>query len=327
MDKVLFEIQEMLEYRTSNKHVDLYFEEERNEFTREPLMYIVDYICACADKDYTYYIQSDTEKKHPRTRTDLKEIDAWLCDEENFELIDKTLYRMMCLIYTSKLGTTAQALAGVIFNKVEFSQYQSRVKLASILMDAIATSPYVQIENTPDKIYFKPTIELDMERQREIAHLGHPLPMIYAPRVKNNKSVGYLTQRIPMLAGGPLKQHDKDICLDHFNRLNATEYTIELRMGQMYEPKFNPKAKVKKNGEWETILDIQKRKEQFDLMVSELPLKIGEMVKQGNRFYIPHYADNRIRTYAKAYHFNYQGAKWTKAAVQFKKKEIVKPEF
>lgn len=327
MSKELFAFQEELEYKTSNKHIDLYFEEERNDFTSEAITYMVDYIIACADKDYTYYLKADKECKHPRIRNDLKEIDTWICDEDNFKIIDKVIYRMMCLIYTTKGGTTAQALAGLIFNRVEFTEYQSRVKLASILMDAIATSSFVKIENTPDKIYFKPTIELSIERQREITQLGHPLPMIYAPRVRDNHSIGYRTQRIPMLAGGMLKQHDKDICLDHFNRLNSTQYCIELRMGQMHEPKFNPKAKVKKNGEWETILDIQKRKEQFDLMVSELPIKIGEMVKRGNRFYIPHYADNRIRTYAKAYHFNYGGAKWCKAAVQFKHKEIVTPEF
>lgn len=324
MDKVLFDLQQQLEYRTSNQHINLYFEEERNSFTLDPLMYLMDYMAECKSKDYTYQ-----KKGSPLTlvRHDLLEIDGWLCDEDNMETIDHILYRMMCLIYTTKGGVTAQALAGLVFNKVDFEEKQRRLKLASVFLDAIAVSEYVNIRNTPDKIYFEPTVELSMERQREITHLGHPLPMIYAPRVKDNRSLGYATHKIPMLAGGKLKQHDKDICLDHFNRLNATQYYIELRLGLMYQPTFHAEAKVKKNGEWETPEDIQKRKEQFDHMVAELPLKIGEMVKQGNRFYIPHYADNRIRTYAKAYHFNYQGAKWTKAAVQFKHKEIVKPEF
>ena len=112
MDKTLFDLQAQLEYRTSNKHIDLYFEEERNAFTVEPLMAIMDYMAECKSKDYTYQ-----KKGSPLTlvRHDLIEIDEWLCDEDNFETIDHILYKMMCLIYTTKGGVTAQALACLLY--------------------------------------------------------------------------------------------------------------------------------------------------------------------------------------------------------------------
>ena len=42
----------------------------------------------------------------------------------------------------------------------------------------------------------------------------------------------------------------------------------------------------------------------------------GSRVEQGNKFHICHKYDNRLRTYAKAYHFDYIGQKYSRALVQ-----------
>lgn len=331
MDKVLFAKQRELELRTANYHLDLYFEDDREEFIDKPMDYIFDYLTDCEDKDYEYEVSGET-----RIRNDLIEIDTWL-QELDFTFIQDTLFKMMTLIHSIPEhtgangqkygGVTAQALVGMIFNKLPMEDHTRKLKAAGIFLDAIASSPLVIIRNTMDKIYFQARTPLNAGKQKEIKSLGHPLPMLYPPKVKENSSVGFSSFRTSMIAGGSLKHHDKDICLDHFNRLNQMEFTCELRLGLMIEPKFSWEPKVKDSGEWEEQKDVIKRYEQFKRDKEEMPIKIREMVKLGNKFYIPHYADTRIRTYAKQHTFNYLGSKFAKGMVQFTVKEAVEGEW
>ncbi|CAL9963542.1 N4-like RNA polymerase [Vibrio phage D505] len=319
MDKFLLEQQRALELKTANYHADLYFEEEREDLIDKPMDYLFNYMADCEDKDYSYSTQGSNILKY---RDDLIEIDTWLQESDPKEL-ENILFKMMSSILTVKGGMTAQALAGMVFNRVDFEEPQRRLKLASIFMDAVVCSPNVTIRNTFDKIFFEPIVPVSANKRKDLELLGHPLPMLYPPKVKSNKSVGFNSFQTSMIAGGSLKYHDKDICLDHFNRLNAMEFTCELRLGMIVEPQFKNEAKCKDNGEWETPEEVIKRFEQFKRDKEELPVKIREMVKHGNRFYIPHYGDTRIRTYAKQHHFNYLGSKFAKGLVQFKEKELI----
>lgn len=310
-----------LELSTASNNINVLFEDVRTDLTSDPLYYMVNYIEEIANTNYDYIVGGEQ-----RTRYDLVEIHDWLqtTDEKTIENI---LFKMMCLIVTNTKGVNAQALAGLVFNKVDFEIKERRLKLVEIFLMAIKSSTFVKVAHTKNEIIFKPTIELEESIEAKIKSLGHPLPMLYAPKVKSNKHVGFETNNSSMISGGVLKYHDEDICLDHFNRLNSTCYQVELRLGLVVEPQFSADPKIKDDGTYEEKWEIDERFAVFQRLKYEIPQKVDVMNKKGNKFYIPHYADSRIRSYAKQYHFNYQGTKFVKAMVQFATKEIIKPEF
>lgn len=310
-----------LEIATADNNMTVLFEDVRPELTNDPMYYMANYIEDIANTNYDYVAGGEQ-----RTRYDLVEIHDWLqvTDEQ---VIENILFKMMCLIITSPKGINAQALAGLVFNKVDFEMKERRLKLAEVFLMAVKSSTFVKIEHKKDEIFFKPTIEIEKNTEAKIKSLGHPLPMLYAPKVKNNKRIGFQTNSTSMISGGALKYHEEDICLDHFNRLNSTCYQVELRLGLVVEPQFDATPKIKDDGTYEEKWEIDERFAGFQRMKYEIPQKVDIMNKMGNRFYIPHYADSRIRTYSKQYHFNYQGMKFIKGMVQFAHKEIIKGDW
>ncbi len=155
--------------------------------------------------------------------------------------------------------------------------------------------------------------------QAELDQYQYPLPMVVKPRrVRNNKETGMLN------TGGSLilknNHHDDDICLDHVNRANAVEFSINFLVADMVKNQWRGLDKPKVG---ETRDDYQRRKkafEKYDRTAREV-MKI--ITAHDNRFHLLHKYDKRGRTYCQGYHISYQGAPWNKAVVEFANKEII----
>ena len=156
--------------------------------------------------------------------------------------------------------------------------------------------------------------------QAELDRFQYPLPMVVRPKtVKNNRDIGMLT------SGGSLilknNHHEDDICLDHINRMNSIEFTINFHVADMVKNQWKGLDKPKVG---ETRDDFQRRKrafEKYDRTAREV-MKI--ITHHQNKFHLLHKYDKRLRTYCQGYHTNYQGAPWNKAVVEFANKEIIK---
>ena len=257
-------------------------------------------------------------------RPDLVDVHAEL--RRKHKQLPDTLFSMITFVL-AKRDITLQALVGKIFNGFKCETFRRRTVLIEVLLQALLECPYIRIERKGDYMYFQSRLSLNDGMLDKLADQGFVLPMLYATRVTSNDSIGYTTFEEHVVSGGKLKEHDKDVCLDHLNRVNATFYSYEPRLGLMVQPKFDATPKLLDNGEYETIAEITKREMSFHQLHAELPAKVRIMLRHGNRFNLMHKYCNRVRTYVKSYHFNYQGTKFLKAMVAFDNKELTTGEF
>jgi len=115
-----------------------------------------------------------------------------------------------------------------------------------------------------------------------------------------------------MLLGGKLKHHEKPICVEHLNKRNAIELSLNIPL------------LCNVNQQASKPLDTQKKRDQWDLFVRECYNKSLEIVKHhGNKFHLIHKYDCRGRAYCNSYYINYQGTAFQKAVVQLANKEVV----
>lgn len=246
---------------------------------------------------------------YPTDREDQQEIvDTWnTLDKE------ETMWKCLSTVFSNQ-RVTVQQLLGVFWNTLDLEIGQRKARVMEPFFLALKASPLIDFEKIGVEFFFSTELKLEGE-------YGYVLPSLDVPEA-TNKSIGYKSLTDHVITGHPLKQHDKEICLDHINRLNAIPYRIETRL-LMFKPEFNPEPKIKSNGSYETPLDIQKRKESFQHYSETLPERVRLILAQGNKFHLCHRYDTRLRTYVKAFQFDYIGQKYSRAIVQPLKGEVV----
>ncbi|MGL4616500.1 MAG: hypothetical protein ACRCVV_21935 [Shewanella sp.] len=270
-----------------------------------------------APMEFLNSINVDELEIENQARVDIYE---WL-DKDHSDLI----YKLTARILLNK-SVTAQALTGMMFSKLR--HIESRGIIIDLMLNAITKNPFIKVKRIGMYLYFSRTTKLNQEILYKQAALSYVMPSVELPlMVTDNRHIGYRTINESILCGGELKHHDLPINLTHINKLNRNPYRVETRIQFLVKPKFDPTPKVKDNGEYENDKDISKRYESWNRLISELPNKVNTIALQGNRFYIHHKFDDGGRTYAKAFHFNYQGISYLKAMVQSANKEIVEPNF
>lgn len=259
----------------------------------------------------------------PDNRPDLKEVQVFFMDAN----IEDLLWKMACSVMT-KQSVTVASLAGIVFHSIKLSNKHRRFLAIEILLNVLDASPLMYSEITKgEECLFKAYNQLPQDVREHISHQGYPLPMVTKPRATSNSDLGYLSFNESVIAGGELKHHEGDIVLSNINRANSVAYSVEPRLFELVEFKFNPKPKIKDNGYYEDKYDIAKRKEQFMLLEYSMPRKVQIMLNEGNKFHLAHRVDNRLRRYAKGHEFNYQGCKFIKSMVMFNHSEIVQGEW
>ena len=161
--------------------------------------------------------------------------------------------------------------------------------------------------------------EISPELQRALDMFQYPLPMVVTPKtLTDNLSSGYLTGKASVILRD--NHHDKDVCLDHLNRMNSIELSINQEVAT--NVKNHWKGLDKKN-EDETHEDYNKRQKAFDKYSRVADHVINLMVKSGNNLYLTHAYDKRGRTYCRGFHVSYQGTDWNKAVLELSHHERI----
>lgn len=155
------------------------------------------------------------------------------------------------------------------------------------------------------------------ELQEEFDAYQYPPPMVQRPEwCYSNRDTGYLTIKGSLLLKD--NHHDWDICLDHINRLNEIEFSVNLDVARQVS---NSWKKLTKQKEDESLEDFQKKKKAFDKYNNSCHEVINFLVHHNNKFYLTNRYDKRGRTYSQGYHINPQGNDWNKAILELHIKE------
>lgn len=172
--------------------------------------------------------------------------------------------------------------------------------------------------------YNPPTGELGMTQdisdalKDELEMFQYPLPMVEEPfKVSHNKQTGYATIKGSLIL--KKNHHDKDINLDHINRVNKVPLQIDSNILAFVE---NHWRNIDKPKAEEPMEKFQKRRKAFEKFTRTTKnILQGLLSATDGKVWLTHKYDKRGRTYCQGYHFSYQGADWNKALVTLAKKE------
>jgi hypothetical protein len=142
----------------------------------------------------------------------------------------------------------------------------------------------------------------------------HIMPSVTPPKeVKSNKDSGYQTFGSSVILAG--KYHKHNVPLDHINRVNSVPLSINQKPLEI-EPVF-------KEEDDETTEERTKRYEAWKKLNVESMQSYAELVAAGNKFYLTHKYDERLRTYAHGYQVSTQGDSYRKSVLELANKEVV----
>jgi len=114
-----------------------------------------------------------------------------------------------------------------------------------------------------------------------------------------------------MLLGHTFNQHNDEICLDHTNRMNSIQMSLNERIIAAHEEIPN------------TEPDTKMTQDQWYKFMEDSHEKYAEFIANGNKGYLEHKYDTRGRSYATGYHITTQGSKYKKAILELTNKELV----
>jgi len=223
-----------------------------------------------------------------------KRLQEWSPDK--FEI-----YKVISKIFTSCLinrEVTYQALIGYVAGSIGCIEPLDRIKCTAEIIALCYQADLVDITRTSDN-NFVITTEYSLEG---IPELSKHVPEFSKPKYTENNCI----------LGNRFKQHDKNICLDHVNRMNSIKLSLDDRTLNMVEELPGHKFETKEQlNQWNNF--IQKSNDMYE-----------NVLNNNNEFYLKHNYDTRGRTYCEGYYINYQGSSYKKATIQLADKEIVK---
>ncbi len=139
-------------------------------------------------------------------------------------------------------------------------------------------------------------------------------PMISKPKkLRSNNDTPYLTTpKESLILKSRFNHHGEDICLDALNLFNSIPLALntEFLCSLDAEPTDKVKSDPKKLKQFQ---DMQRKSYEIYKL----------LVKNGNKFYLPHKPDKRGRTYCQGYHCSYQGTAFHKAMIEFAEEEVI----
>lgn len=212
-------------------------------------------------------------------------------------------------------STTVGVLVGVLCKHFEGLD-DGLQKCADMILKA-ARANLINYDGITRKVSCRLPVSEDV--QEELDRYQFPMPMIVAPKeVKNNRDTGYYTSRGSIILKN--NHHEDDVCLDHINRMNSIELSINETVTSSILNGWKHIDRVLPD---ESIEDFQKRRKSFEKYNRTARDVLDHLTMAGNRFHITHRYDKRGRTYSQGYHVNPQGNDWNKASIEFADKELV----
>jgi len=215
---------------------------------------------------------------------------------------------------------TLQAVLGMYFESIDVDMPYRKGRVIEPFIDAVLASPYVELKQMGKYLHLVCNQNINLD----VSNYAYVLPSLTNEPVLTNKGAGYETTPFHVITGGKLKQHDNELCLDHINRLNAVNYTADTRIMEFTTPTFSIKPKyLEKVSRYETEVEVESRRKQFNLWKDQLPQKLEVLEETGNKFHFKNRYCIRGRTYVKAWHLDYIGNKFIRALVNTSVKEKV----
>ena len=220
------------------------------------------------------------------------------------------LYELVLAIFTLTLQhdrLTYQAVAGTIGNRIDMPDHIDQIKTVAECIALISRTGLIDITRPGSTgEYIMVSTQYMVKGTIPIA-TDHMPSLIPIEHIDSNWS----EEHGSMILGGSFNHHEKDICLDHLNRMNKVELTLYRPLLRKYEEA--PKK---------ALNTIQRQDQWHHFIKNSYRIYIG-IARKGNRFRLLHRVDKRGRTYAAGYHVNTQGSSFKKAIIQFANKELV----
>ena len=229
------------------------------------------------------------------------------------------LYELVIAVWTATLlnkSLTIQALTGMIAGRIGLEGPIASAQTAAEVIAVISKSGLITIDRrgAGKSIFVRTTWKIN----KEIPTINRHMPLTKRPEIitKNfDEDLG------SMILGGAVKHHEGNICLDHLNRMNQIELTLnkpllcemEEAPSKKLWAKLNNPNNLNKRAMWEQWQDFLKNSYET----------YHKLIRGGNLFFLDHQEDTRGRTYVINYHVSTQGSSFKKAIVQLANKELV----
>jgi hypothetical protein len=224
---------------------------------------------------------------------------------DSWNITDKSIRELVISVFTCALQEdylTLQAIAGKLNHKIDIPDEEGRLRIIGDVIGLVSLSKLISIESQTGD-YHKIRTEYVMKDVPEPAR--HVTQRLRPQPIDNNKSdeLGH------MIIGHVMNRHNKNIRLDHYNRMTQ----IPFRLNQDFINKYEEAPK-----NWPDTGEKEDQWEYFKEKSSEKYKETGT-----NVFYIPHKPDSRGRSYCRSYYMDPQGNSYKKAAIQLANAEVV----
>lgn len=231
---------------------------------------------------------------------------------DHIDLNDIVL-EILCIILPKKGPQTIQGICGQLAGILGFDNIFDGIKTAAELVTVVCESNLYDIilprDSETGTLMVEANVSLPEEIHQYIANTKYLPPMICEPQyIKDNWTSGYLTKNESVILKG--KGHDEDLPLDVLNRANRVALSLEPNILAMQE---KPKNE----------LDTPEKVVNFARMSTSSRTVYNDLMNQGNKFYLNHKFDERLRMYCQGYHCSYQSTEYKKALINLHKKELI----
>jgi hypothetical protein len=185
-------------------------------------------------------------------------------------------------------------------------------------LEQLCIAEFIMYDDTVNKLMVLFDVSKDIKDMLD--RYQYPLPMVIKPRqIKDNFTTGYLKDNSLCVLNGSKYFNDKDLCLDHLNKVNRVELVIDMDVVYSDEGKFiSPNKK-----DDESFTDFRKRNKQMRKFYDSTVDIMNLLNDLSNTVYLTHKYDRRGRVYCSGYHVNTQGTDYNKAVLHFAKKELI----
>lgn len=175
---------------------------------------------------------------------------------------------------------------------------------------------YLDFDTDLDKFTVK--FDLSDDVKEMLDRFQYPLGMVVPPLpLKDNYDSGYLTMEALLVLNGSDYFKDKDICLDHLNRVNKVALELNFDVVRSDQGKFvKPVREV-----GEDFDEYKKRVKQAEQFYATTISVMEHLEALTDEIYLTHRYDRRGRTYCMGYHTSTQGDAYRKAVLNLRNKE------
>lgn len=219
------------------------------------------------------------------------------------------LYNLVVSIFTTALTTnylTYQAIVGKHNHVLPMEKTVDRVQTMAEIIAMVCHADLINIHSTPGEYHIiKPCLILKnipfTDRHGTVYDRPQPVESNHDPEQGN------------MILGGKLNYHEGNICLDHINRMNR----IQMSLNKEFLLKYPEEPKD------ESILEDKETRETWEYYIKESKKRYAHALVHSDKLYLNHKPDTRGRTYAVGYYITTQGSAYKKAMLQFANKEYL----